>query len=147
MNLRQLARSLGGEVCSSAVLCPGPGHFPIDRSLSVRLAPDAPNGLVVHSFAGDDWKLCKSYVLKRLGLSSSPRLDIQRNHATAGNRREQVLRLWREAGDPHGTPGGSGASPAASRIAVAAVSPPLPASRSGRREMLRAGDDLRHARR
>jgi hypothetical protein len=58
-SLASLAKALGGEVCRNQVLCPGPGHSPIDRSLSVRLVSGTPDGFLVHSFAGDDWKLCQ----------------------------------------------------------------------------------------
>ena len=51
-DLRSLARALGGEVANGRVLCPGPGHGPRDRSLSVRLSATAPDGFLVHSFAG-----------------------------------------------------------------------------------------------
>ena len=107
-DLYQLAHALGGEVCGGAVLCPGPAHSPTDRSLSVRLAPDAPDGLVVHSFAGDDWRACKAHVLSRLGRRPDKPSDVPRaRRAAAENksecRRKQALRIWREAGDPHGT--------------------------------------------
>jgi putative DNA primase/helicase len=48
------------------VLCPGPGHSPKDRSLSVKIGRDGQ--LVVHSHAGDDWKECRDYVRQRLGM-------------------------------------------------------------------------------
>ena len=52
--VRTAAIALCGDVVGrESVLCPGPGHSPKDRSLSVRLTPDGP---VVHSFAGDDGK-------------------------------------------------------------------------------------------
>ncbi len=43
-------------------MCPGPDHSASDRSLSVLIAPDAPDGFVVKSFAGDNWVACKDYV-------------------------------------------------------------------------------------
>ena len=66
MNMRALARTLGGEPCGrNRVLCPGPGHSKADRSLSVIFNGGA--GPVVHSFAGDDWRLCKNHVRALLG--------------------------------------------------------------------------------
>ena len=63
---REIARALGGEVVGrNILLCPGPGHSPRDRSLQVTLAPD---GVLVHSFAGDHWQDCRDYVRERLGL-------------------------------------------------------------------------------
>jgi hypothetical protein len=50
------------------VLCPGPGHSTEDRSLSVRLDAAAPEGFLVHSFAGDDPVACRDYVRGKLGL-------------------------------------------------------------------------------
>lgn len=66
---QQLAQALGGEVSGNQVLAPGPNHSPKDRSLSVRLDDTAPDGMVVHSFAGDDPLACKDYVRDRAGLS------------------------------------------------------------------------------
>ncbi len=67
-SLLAIARALGGDVCSQQVLAPGPGHSSRDRSLSVRLSPHAPDGFVVHSFSGDDWRRCADYVREKLGL-------------------------------------------------------------------------------
>lgn len=68
MNLRALAQALGGEISGRQVLAPGPGHTPRDRSLSVRLSPNAPDGFLVFSHAGDDWRDCREYVRACLGL-------------------------------------------------------------------------------
>jgi hypothetical protein len=65
-----LARALGGDVRGNAVLAPGPGHSKSDRSLSVTVDPDAPDGFVVHSFSNDDPLACKDYVRERAGLDS-----------------------------------------------------------------------------
>jgi putative DNA primase/helicase len=69
-DLRSLACALGGEVSGRQVLAPGPGHSHRDRSLSICIEPNAPDGFVVHSFAGDDPLVCKDYVRERLGLPS-----------------------------------------------------------------------------
>lgn len=69
IDARSVARALGGEVTGrDAVSAPGPNHSRHDRSLSVRLDANAPDGFVVNSFAGDDWALCRDYVRQRLGL-------------------------------------------------------------------------------
>ena len=40
MNAREIARRLGGEVSGrDAILCPGPGHSPKDRSITMKLDP------------------------------------------------------------------------------------------------------------
>src|SRR6516165_10874850 len=68
INLPTLARALGGDVNGGSVLAPGPGHSPKDRSLSVKLDTSAPDGFVVHSFAGDDPIRCKDYVRHKAGI-------------------------------------------------------------------------------
>jgi hypothetical protein len=65
---REAARLLGGEAHRDRVLCPGPGHSPGDRSLEVWLKADAPGGMLVHSFAGDDVMQCRDHVRELLGL-------------------------------------------------------------------------------
>src|SRR6516162_5851218 len=67
-DLRSLARAVGGEISGRQVLALGPGHWPQDRSLSIRIEPGAPDGFIVYSFAGDDPFACKDYVRERLGL-------------------------------------------------------------------------------
>ena len=63
---REIALALGGDVVSAnRVSAPGPGHSPTDRSLSVLITG---SDFIVHSFAGDDWRVCKEYVRSRLGL-------------------------------------------------------------------------------
>ena len=71
--LARAAELLGGEVHSDQVLCPGPNHSAVDRSLSVKPSGDAPDGFVVHSFAGDDDLACKDYVRSKLGLERGER--------------------------------------------------------------------------
>ena len=68
INLRTLQRALGGDISASQLLCPGPDHSKSDRSLSVKLDSNAPDGFLVHSFAGDDPITCKDYVREKLGL-------------------------------------------------------------------------------
>jgi len=70
-DVRAAARALNGDVSGrDGVVCPGPGHSPQDRSLSVRFDPNAPDGFVVHSFAGDDPIICKDHVRERLGIEA-----------------------------------------------------------------------------
>jgi putative DNA primase/helicase len=66
--LAGIARALGGEVHGREVLAPGLGHSAKDRSLSVTLSPTAPDGFLIHSFAGDDWRDCRDHVRERIGL-------------------------------------------------------------------------------
>lgn len=62
------ARSLGGDMTPNGIVCPGPGHSARDRSLSVMLDPDAPEGFIVHSFSDDDPIQCREHVRSKLGL-------------------------------------------------------------------------------
>lgn len=71
MSLSAAAQMLGGEVTNGQILCPGPGHSPKDRSLSVRFSPDAPDGFVVNSFSTDDFGDCRDYVREKLGLPAA----------------------------------------------------------------------------
>lgn len=124
------AAALGGHVSGrDTILCPGPGHSPKDRSLSVKLDPSAPDGFLVHSHAGDDWRDCRDHVRGRLGLPRWEPGDEQRrtvplHHigkwdlaATKGEADEgprlwtedeidhiaKACRIWEEAQDPRGT--------------------------------------------
>ena len=69
IDARTIAAALGGQVTgTNTILCPGPGHSPRDRSLAVRIDPNAPDGFSVFSHASDDWRKCRDYVRQRLGL-------------------------------------------------------------------------------
>jgi hypothetical protein len=68
MDLETLQRALGGDISNGQLLCPGPGHSPADRSLSIKLDSNMPDGFVVHSFAGDDPINCKVYIREKAGL-------------------------------------------------------------------------------
>jgi hypothetical protein len=126
------AKALGGEVSGhDRVLAPGPGHSPKDRSLSIRLCATAPDGFLVHSHAGDDWKGCRDYVRQRLGLPNwepgdgreqqrtihrgfvdkwdfaavDDEVEIIKPYSDDELRRiENARRLWNECIDPRGTP-------------------------------------------
>ena len=70
----QIAKALGGDVSGNTINAPGPGHSSSDRSLSVTVRPDAPDGFLVHSHSGDDaivQRLRTFYALLR-GASPSP---------------------------------------------------------------------------
>jgi putative DNA primase/helicase len=110
IDLRSIARVLGGDVTGGQVLAPGPLHSRSDRSLAIRLSAASPFGFVAHSHAGDDWRLCRDYVCERLGLGSArnanlriERKPIAAKHAQQPKPNDLPLRLWREAIDPHDT--------------------------------------------
>jgi hypothetical protein len=109
-----IARRLGGQVAGqNRVLAPGPGHSVRDRSLSVRLDPAAPDGFCVHSFAGDDWRLCRDHVrhVLRIGDYSRESIPAPRracrgaSGAEAAKNVQMAGQIWRE-----GTPVGSTAA-------------------------------------
>lgn len=64
--LKAWAAALGADVSGRGVICPGPQHSPLGRSLSVKIAESAPDGLLLHSFAGDDPIDCKDSISSRL---------------------------------------------------------------------------------
>jgi putative DNA primase/helicase len=69
IDIRAIARALGGNVIGrDAVAAPGPGHGPRDRSLVVKLVTGAPDGFLVFSHAGNDFRDCRDHVRERLGM-------------------------------------------------------------------------------
>jgi putative DNA primase/helicase len=130
MNIRDLAHTLGGEVVGRfQVLCPGPNHSRQDRSLSIRLNPNSPDGFIVHSHAGDDWRTCRDYVRQRLGLApwqpgqddrdrtihphkrgawdaTTREREAQEERPMTEDELERIagaVELWNESQDPRGT--------------------------------------------
>lgn len=117
---RTAARMLGGDVSGRGVTCPGPGHSPRDRSLSVIFDAQAPGGFWVYSFAGDDPIECRDHVRALLGL---PAWEPRRGNGPSRPQRrpdrpapaptppepvdpEKAARasaLWAAAVDPRGT--------------------------------------------
>lgn len=85
MSLREVARRLGGDVIGAhQVVAPGPGHSRKDRSLTIAIREHAPEGFLVHSHAGDDFRTCRQLVREKCGLSGwEPRRVLPR----AGHRR------------------------------------------------------------
>jgi putative DNA primase/helicase len=102
---------MGGEVTSrDSVNAPGPGHSPQDRSLSISIRRGR---ICVFSHCGDDWRLCRDYVLDGLRLEPWQRhsaqkgvLAIASSHSDAHNKkwsRDKALEIWNESVDPRGT--------------------------------------------
>ncbi|SDO52097.1 Toprim domain-containing protein [Methylobacterium phyllostachyos] len=121
-SLAQIASALRGQVAGRQVLAPGPGHSHRDRSLSVRLSDASPDGFIVHSHAGDDFRLCRDHVAAALGLpldrwretreqdpAEAERRAALRRRAEAQERADAAWRLrravamWQEAQHPSGT--------------------------------------------
>jgi putative DNA primase/helicase len=127
IDVRAIARALGGEIAGRQILCPGPGHSPNDRSLAVRFEASAPDGFLVHSFAGDDPLQARDYVREKLGVSAwgpgderdrriqpsrvweFDRDAVDRGAAIRPRTEEDIARiamatrLWDQAGEPRGT--------------------------------------------
>jgi putative DNA primase/helicase len=105
--IRSIAAALGGDVVGASILCPGPGHLPRDRSLSVTLSSTHPDGFVVHSYAGDPWPDCRDHIRTLIGGRSSEYRETAKRQAKSQNattnNSARAVRLWREGVDPRGT--------------------------------------------
>jgi hypothetical protein len=75
---------MGGDVNGDSALVPGPRHSPKDRSLSVKPDPDARDGFIVHSFAGDGVPECRDHVKNKLGITDEP---ARKSHGAGTGRR------------------------------------------------------------
>jgi putative DNA primase/helicase len=117
LDARALAHALGGDALGrNRVLAPGPGHSRADRSLSITLDPRAPDGFLVHSFAGDDPMICRDYVRAAVDLpawspgskrTGAPTPRPVRAPDPGEERKvwlqERVLELWDQSVDLRGT--------------------------------------------
>jgi hypothetical protein len=105
--LQEIARALGGDVVGRQVICPGPGHSPKDRSLSVTPSASDADGFVVNSFANDDWRECRAHVLDRLRRPSAYEqgraIESRTRQCSSEDRSARPRQLWDEAVDPRGT--------------------------------------------
>ena len=100
LSLRAIARALRGDVVGGQVLAPSPNHSRKDRSLAIRPSPAAPGGLIVKSFAGDDWRECRDYVAGRLGIDARRPVEaspIERMQARVIRRREEIAQAAEQA--------------------------------------------------
>lgn len=113
IDLRTIARALGGDVAGSQVIAPGPGHSPRDRSMTIRLSSTSLDGFICFSHAGDDFRDCRDYIRSKLGLDpdgwkKSNEPNFQPVRPTPENRDKETgtaeaLAIWRASVDPHGT--------------------------------------------
>jgi putative DNA primase/helicase len=111
LDARAVARALGGDIAGrNAILVPGPGHSRRDRSLSIKLDPNAPEGFVVHSFAGDDPIRCREHVRFALRLEKPdrpqrPPQEHRPQYQPGNDRRVRDALTWfGEAGPLIGSP-------------------------------------------
>jgi hypothetical protein len=110
LDARQIAHALRGEVVGrDRVLAPSPGHSAKDRSLSIKIAPSHPDGILVYSFTMDNWQEYLDYVFRTLGIERHswgsgyptfppPAVEPDRQVSS-----DNALRLWHEAKSPRGT--------------------------------------------
>src|SRR5262249_43248727 len=121
MDVRSIARALGGTIIGrDAVAAPGPGHSPKDRSLVVKLAPNADDGFILFSHSGDDWRDCRDHVREKLGLPpwqpgngharrgyepAAVAVESERHERTPDDliRIARALAIWKDGVDPRGT--------------------------------------------
>jgi putative DNA primase/helicase len=103
--LRAYARALGGVISGHQVCFPGPGHSPKDRSCTLRLSPAAPDGFIVFSHAGEDFRILRDHVRVCIGITPSapasrPVQQPSRGEATAADVDQDKIRraqkLWSE---------------------------------------------------
>lgn len=111
MNLKTIARLLGGEVTGQQVAAPGPGHSKYDRSMAVFFDNSHPDGFRCHSFSGDDWKTCRSHVKARLGITDGPAprpapiiVKPAKHDRDHGDRMAFAMSIWHEAKPIMATP-------------------------------------------
>ena len=52
VDVRTIAKAYGGDVRGDTAMVPTPGHSAKDRGTVITINPDAPDGLVIHSFNG-----------------------------------------------------------------------------------------------
>lgn len=69
---RSIASALGGEVRGNRVLVPTPGHSHRDRGTVLTIDPQAPDGVLVHSFNGGDPLAIKDDLRRRGVLPERP---------------------------------------------------------------------------
>lgn len=69
LTLQAIAHALGGEVSGQQVLAPTPGHSKRDRGTAVRIAPGAPDGVLVTCYNGSQVEaLAVKDLLRAAGL-------------------------------------------------------------------------------
>jgi hypothetical protein len=124
----EVARRLGGDAHGNTVSAPGPGHGPKDRSLAIKLDPNAPDGFLCFSHANDPWQRCRDCIRAKLGLPAwqpddgqkraLPAVDVDRwDFTVVSAEAEEPLALsdddlirirlardlWDDGEDPRGT--------------------------------------------
>lgn len=107
-SLAEIVRALGGDLRAGGLRAnvPGPGHGPADRSVSLWLQGDR---LLIHSFAGDDWRRVRDDLRARRLIDADGRVARSegavhdRETLSPGARRRRAQALWREGCDLRGS--------------------------------------------
>jgi hypothetical protein len=86
-SIDKIAEALGGDVTNGKALVPGPGHSAEDRSLAIKCDSAAPDGFMVHSFAGDDPIVCRDHVRRKLGLPEFKSKEKKKSEKRNGARK------------------------------------------------------------
>ena len=105
LDINQAATLLGGDVIGrNRVLCPGPGHSPRDRSLSVTFHEE---GFGTNSFSGDDFRDCRDHVKALLGWTNVPAyVPPVMTPVASGSDKARIgaaMRIWESSGPIAGT--------------------------------------------
>lgn len=126
-----ITKALGGDWCGRYGLIPGPGHSARDRSLKVV---DGEDGVICHSFAGDDWQACRDW-LRDIGLIGEAKpasAAVTPRQRRDDDKWQRAMDIWTDAKPGQGTLaetylGNRGISlpvPASLRFAMATKHPP-----------------------
>lgn len=104
LTLRALVRAVGGDLYDGGrrANIPAPGHGPHDRSVSLLLSEDR---LIIHCFAGDDWRQVRRDLAGRGLVDTEGRLTTAIDGLSPrverigrADRVAAARRLWEEAG-------------------------------------------------
>jgi phage/plasmid primase-like uncharacterized protein len=143
-DLRSIAHVLGGTISGKEVLAPTPGHSSRDKGTAVRIAPGAPDGILVTCFNGGLAEaLAVKDTLRAAGIL--PAFDGQRRELTIAEK-EPIRRVEAERERERAEAQSNSAQIARQRLAQAveavAGHPYLSRKRIAPERLWRAGDRL-----
>jgi hypothetical protein len=90
LTLADIARAVNGRIVGHSVRAPSPGHSNADDGMSIKLAPGAPDGFLVHLFNGSgeaEELAAKDFIRERLGLPA-----WEPEHKPMNGRVEETIR-------------------------------------------------------
>lgn len=110
MTLRDIAHALGGTLNRGWINVRGPGHSSTDRSLGIKLDPNAPDGFRLHSLAGDDPIQCRQHVKKLLqsiadGSTTENEIEVESasTEDLSCHKLAAAMEVWRGTKPPRDT--------------------------------------------